>query len=193
MEWPWKTRLERVFSDLNHCWEANQGIQPLWNTTVSNLSRRQAGPSHRVHKAKQQQNQTNDRTTRFRKCPTMCILFHIIIQCLHSYNSRENAFSLPITYVVLRSLTLTWRIGKGAIGTEPSPHWVGRDHKHVSWEGMGILQDQRGFQTLGFEEHGHTEPMFSRRATQDKNKLVLDRSLDCIRLNKRHQGSFCLN
>lgn len=103
-------------SNLNHCWEANQGTQPLWNTSVSNLSRRQAGPSRWVHKARQQQqqqNQTNDRTTRFRKCPTMCILFHIIIQCLHSYNSRENAFSLPITYVVPRSLTLTWRIGGG--------------------------------------------------------------------------------
>lgn len=184
-------------SDLNHCWEANQGTQPLWNTSVSNLSRRQAGPSRWVHKARQQQqqqNQTNDRTTRFRKCPTMCILFHIIIQCLHSYNSRENAFSLPITYVVPRSLTLTWRIGGGgANSTEPSPHWVGRDHKHVSWEGMGILQDQRGFQTLGCEEHGHMEPISSRSATQDKNKLVLDRSLNCIRLNKRHQGFFCLN
>lgn len=121
-------------SDLNHCWEANQGTQPLWNTSVSNLSRRQAGPSRWVHKARQQQqqNQTNDRTTRFRKCPTMCILFHIIIQCLHSYNSRENAFSLPITYVVPRSLTLTWRIGGGG-----EQHWA---LSPLSWKGPQACQ-----------------------------------------------------
>lgn len=52
---------------------------------------------------------TNDRTTSFRKCPSMCILFHIIIQCLHTVTALKKMPFLYPLYVVPKSFTLTWR------------------------------------------------------------------------------------
>jgi hypothetical protein len=61
-------------------------------------------------------------------------------------------------------------------------------------EGLGISEDQRGFQTLGFKEHGHTKPhILLSQYNSRQNKLVLDRSLNCKILNKRPQRPFCLN
>lgn len=58
----------------------------------------------KVHEVK-----INDRTTRFRKCPTLCILFHIIIQCLHIVIALKNMVFLHQLYVVPKSFTLTSR------------------------------------------------------------------------------------
>ncbi|KAM7337371.1 hypothetical protein ACRRTK_003490 [Alexandromys fortis] len=50
----------------------------------------------------------------------------------YSYNSSENAVSLPIMYVVPRSFTLTWRTAKRG-----TPHGM---LSLLSWKGLQVCQ-----------------------------------------------------
>lgn len=109
----------------------------------------------------------------------------------YSYNSSENAVSLPIMYVVPRSFTLTWRTAKRG-----NPHGM---LSPLSWKGLQVYplgrkrdsKDQCGFQTLDFNEDRHKKPIVLSRS-KTENKLVLDGGLNCILLNKRLSGVLLL-
>lgn len=59
----------------------NVASPDLGITVLRNHSWVKVGQPHHLKFTKEKC--TNDRTTKFRKCPTVCILFHTIIQCLH--------------------------------------------------------------------------------------------------------------